>query len=193
MSGGCADDAFAVGVRFLAGVSLERDGTAAIGVAVAEELPQLALLAVGQGVHRVDDDGLDASPATAAQDGVHDGHHVGEGLAASCPGGQDVGVAAARDADGLALVAVETKGTARALRVGLDAEDLAAFRMENAFSDEIVNRCARLEGRVELDERLGPQYPCPQLLVHEGVQPGLADLDEAARVGRIVLDHLATE
>ena len=53
----------------------------AVRVAVVEELTKLAVLAVCQGVHRIDDDGLDAFARTAPQDMVDDRDYVGEALA----------------------------------------------------------------------------------------------------------------
>ena len=47
-------------VRLLAGVAGKGDWASAVGVAVFEELLQLAHLAVGERVHGVDDDRLDA-------------------------------------------------------------------------------------------------------------------------------------
>jgi hypothetical protein len=51
------EDAPALLLALLAGVRGEGDRSPAVGVAVAEELAEFVELAVGQGVHRVDDEG----------------------------------------------------------------------------------------------------------------------------------------
>ncbi len=61
-------------------------GVAAIGnrgpvEALLEELVQLIYLAVGQRIHRIDDDRLNPLAAPPAQDVVNDGHDVGQALA----------------------------------------------------------------------------------------------------------------
>jgi hypothetical protein len=66
------DDSLAIGVRFLPGESRERDRATAIGVAGAEKLPELHLLRVREGVHRVHDDRLDAPVRTLTQHPIHD-------------------------------------------------------------------------------------------------------------------------
>ena len=81
MSGRLSQDSLPLVGALLARIALERDWTVAVRVAVAEELAQFAPLAVGQGVHRVDDDRLDASPAATPQDEIHGRHDVGHALA----------------------------------------------------------------------------------------------------------------
>ncbi len=156
-------------------------------------MPRLALLAVGQGVHRVDDDGPDAPPAALAQDVVHDRHDVGHALARAGAGGQHVGQARAGDADGLGLVAVREQRLPVALRLGLDAEDAAALGVQDAPRDQVVDGRARLEGGVELDEGLGPEDAGLELAVDVVAQAGVADLDEAAGVGGVVLNQVVAE
>ena len=60
--GRISNDRLALLVTLLAGVALESHRPLAVGVAGSEELLQLLFLAIGQGVHRVDDDRLDAPP-----------------------------------------------------------------------------------------------------------------------------------
>jgi hypothetical protein len=48
---------------------------------MAQELFQLTVLAVGQCVHRIDDNRLNAFPGTAMQHVIDDRHNVGEALA----------------------------------------------------------------------------------------------------------------
>ena len=66
---------------FLARVAGEADRGLTFRISLLQELARLLVLAVGQGVHRIHHDCLDAPVRTAAQDMVHDGHDVGEALA----------------------------------------------------------------------------------------------------------------
>ncbi len=63
----------------LAGIALEGDRRFVIRETQAEELAQLAHLAVGQGVHGIDDDRFDTL-ARIAQHVIHDGDDVGQDL-----------------------------------------------------------------------------------------------------------------
>ncbi len=74
------DDLPLFDVALLARVALERDGAAAVWIPVVQELHEFLLLAVGQSVHRVDDDRLDAASALAAQHAVDDRDNVGDAL-----------------------------------------------------------------------------------------------------------------
>ena len=71
MSGGFFEDLLAGFSAFLAGVAGESDRRLAVK-SVVEELLQLLHLAVGQGVHRVDDDRLDALARPFAEHAVDD-------------------------------------------------------------------------------------------------------------------------
>ena len=107
--GRAGDDLLALLGRLLPGVDGEGHGGLAIGVAVAEELPQLADLGVGERVHRVDDDGLDAFAFAVPQDIVHDGDDVGEALSGTGARSQKKAVAGPGGLDGIELVAVQAQ------------------------------------------------------------------------------------
>ena len=62
-------------------------------ISLLEKLLQFLVLAVGQGVHRVHDDGLDATPGPVPEDVVHDRHDVRQALPGTRAAGQDVGLA----------------------------------------------------------------------------------------------------
>ena len=70
----------------LARVPGERDGRLTLRIAAVEELLQFTELGVREGVHRVDDDGLDSPAAAATHYVVHDGDDVGERLPGSGAG-----------------------------------------------------------------------------------------------------------
>jgi len=180
-------NALALLVGFLAGVAGEGDRGTALRVAQTEELLQLAELAVRQRVHGVDDDRLDALARAPAQHVVDDGDDVGEALARAGAGGEHVVDAACGGADGFLLVAVEAQGlSVRVARGLVAAEDAGALGLEDALGDEPVDGLAGLEGRVELDEGVGPEKPGLQLLLHHPAEALVADVDEGARVVRML-------
>ena len=129
------DDPGPVVRGLLPGVTLERHRRA-LGIAHLEELLQLPELAVGQGVHRVDDDRLDPRPVgprgLGCQDPVNDRDDVGQALPGPGPGGQHVAAAGASRLDGLALMLVQPQH--RAVRVVvLEPEDPLALRLEQSL------------------------------------------------------------
>ena len=117
MSGGLAMIALPLLVGLLARVAGEGHRSLAVRVAELEELLKLAVLAVGEGVHRVDDDGLYTPAGTPSQDVVDDRDDVGEALARARAGGEDVVVPCAGSPDRLGLVAVKPEGIAALVQV----------------------------------------------------------------------------
>ncbi len=179
--------------RLLARIPREGDGADAIREALADELAQLARLAVRQGVHRVDDDGLDALAAPAPENVVDDGDDVGEALARAGTGRQDVALALPRCEDRFFLVTVETEPAPFALdlvAVLVAPEDLRTPRVQHAALDEFVDPASRLEGGIQLDEGLGPEQPFVEEPVDVLADAPVPDRDEAADVGRVVGDEV---
>ena len=116
----------------LPGIASESNEGLALRVASVDELPELLALAVGQRVHRIDDDGLDAATRTAPEHVVHDRHDVGEALAGTGPGRQHIGPTLLRLENRLALVLMKEELLAAVVGVGLgDPEDSPAFAVEN--------------------------------------------------------------
>src|SRR5213592_2140059 len=74
------DDLAPLVVALLARVAAERDRALAVRIASTQELLELARLAVGKRIHRVDDKRLDPLARTAAQHVVDDRDDVGEAL-----------------------------------------------------------------------------------------------------------------
>ena len=171
-------------LRFLPGVPLERH----LRVAGAEELLQLAELAVGQGVHRVDDDRLDARLVRACglgfEDLVDDRDDVRQALAGSGAGREDVALAGARGLDGLLLMLVEAK-----LLAVRKPEDVLGLRLKQACFDELRDRPARREARVQRQPGVRPlvavRHPVGDMLADRLVM----DVDEAAGELPVVLDQ----
>ena len=182
----------------LPGIAGEANQALALPVAPVDELAELLALAVGEGVHRVDDDGPDAAAGAAPEHLVHDRHDVGEALAGAGAGGQHVGAALLRLQDRVALVQVEEELPAAvvvvALALGLvDPEDPRTLRVEGALADQVVDRAAGPERRVELEERLRPEALALENAVDESPDPRVADLDEAPDVVPVVGDEISSQ
>ena len=73
------------------------------------------------------------------------------------------------------------------------AEDLAALGVKHVFGNELLEGLAGRERRIELDQRFGPEHFAVELIVHEPAEIGIADVEEAARVLRVVRDDLVAE
>ena len=159
-----ASDRLARRSSFLPGVPSKANEGLALRVAPVDELAELLVLAVGQRVHRVDDDGLNAAAGTAPEHVIHDRHDVGEALAGAGAGRQYVGLALLRLENRLALVLMQEELLAAVVGVGLvDPEDLRAFPVEYSQLDQFIDRAAGPERRVELEERLRPEAPAPRM------------------------------
>jgi hypothetical protein len=79
---------------------------------------------------------------------------------------------------GVALVAAENRGAAI---------------VDNSLRDKFVDRAASFEGRVELNDRLGPQQTFAKLAIDMSRDPLVTDVDEAAREVRVVVDEALSE
>ena len=177
-------DLLALLVVLLAGESPERHRAATVRIAVAEELAELLLLAIGQRVHRIHDDRGDPAPAAPSfprpEDVVDDRHDVRKALARAGTGREDVVLTGARCTDGLGLVAVEPEWLPGAAGVGLlaDAEDPAAFGVQEPLTDEVVDLTAGLERGVQLERRVGPQQALVEIMLDVLPDPLVLDRQE---------------
>ena len=111
-------------VRFLPCVPPHLDWRAAGKWGCVEKLAEFPQLAVGQSVHWVDDDGLNALAGAVAQDVVDDRNDVAEAFARARPGGEDVVGSRAGDPDRLVLMPVERHRQAGVVGRLLFAKDL---------------------------------------------------------------------
>jgi hypothetical protein len=75
------------------------------------------------------------------------------------------------------------------MQVRLYGENAPTFRMQNASVHQFVNGLTSLKGRIELNERLRPQNLGVELLADEGPDARVENLDEAACIGRVVVDQ----
>src|SRR5712691_6885478 len=92
-------------------------------------------------------------------------------------------MAGAGDLDCIRLVFVEAQRLSlpRALHsLLLLAEYPAAFRVQGAIIDQLVNPCPGFERRVELDQRLWPQQSCREFLFDLLVDPPVLDVKETS-------------
>jgi len=62
--------------------------------------------------------------------------------------------------------------------------------MQDTFSDELLDRLAALERRVELDQRLRPESPALEDVLDVVAHSLIANLDEAAHIVGVLLDQL---
>ena len=178
----------------LSGEALETDPRLAFRVAPVDELPELLILAVGEGVHRVDHNGLDAAAGSVAEHVVHNRHDVGEALSGAGARRQYVRAALLRLADRVALVLMEEELPAAVVGLGLvDPKDPRAFRVESALVDQIIDRAPGLERRVELEERFRPEAFAVEDAVDESLDLQVTDLDEAPDVVPVVGDEVSPE
>ncbi len=182
------DDLLPFLVGLLTRVAAEGHQRRPVRIAVAKELLQLTQLAVRQGVHRVDDDRLNASPAAASEDVIYDRHYVGEALSRAGTSGQDVMVTGPCGPDALDLVLVEAQRSFIGGRSRLLAEDPQALPVEQALVNEVLKRLAGLKVGIELDQRVGPQAAALELPVDERIDPPVPDRDEAPDIGAVLAD-----
>jgi len=191
--GRVAEDLLALLVTLLTRVPREGHRRAPLREAVLEELAQLAALAVGQRIHRIDHDGADASAAALSKDAVDDRHEVAQALARACAGGEHVAPSGWSDLDGLALMPVQRELRPVALLgASLDPEDPPAALMEDAGVHQLVDRATGLEARVEGEPWIRPTQATPELLVDVGADALVANLQEPSGVRLVISDQPVT-
>ena len=177
-------------VGLLAGVATDADGGMVLVERLRlEKLCQLAELAVGEGVHRVDDDRLDSLAGTVSQHVVDDRDDVAQALSGAGPGREDVVGPRAGDADRLVLMLVEPHREAGAVGGLPSPEDLGTRPMEQPLTDEIVDRPPRLEGGVQLHERRGPQHTTAEGAVDHLLDTFVGDIDERPHEGVVIANE----
>lgn len=179
-------------VLLLAGVLRKLHRRSAFGIPVVKELLQFAELAVGEGIHRVDDQGLDASPRTSSQDLIDDRNDIGKALTGCGAGRQNVVASLNCPTNRIGLMAVQMKRPPGIIAAGslVLAENPAAFLMEDALRHQAVHRIARLKDRIQLNQRIWPQQSGVQFLLNPLVDLPVTDLYEASDVRRVVIDQL---
>lgn len=174
----------------LPGVTRDTDGAATLPEAV-EELAHLLKLAVGQGVHRVNDDGARPGPGVDVllpQDSIEDRDEEGQGLAGTGAGGDDIALAVPRLHEGFLLVLEELQRRPVAV-----AKDVRATGVKQALGNQLLHRLCPLVVRVDLDQRLRP-VTLPGVLGIHGVPDVLhPDPGEATRERGVLVHQLPSE
>lgn len=105
-------------------------------------------------------------------------------------GGEDVGAIPLGDLDRLILVEVQPHRPAGVVVVSLGPKDPAAIAVKDALVNKLVDRPAGLEGRVQLQQRLGPEEAGGHLLLDAATQPLVRNSDETFGVVGIVGDDM---
>ncbi|CAB4934069.1 unannotated protein [freshwater metagenome] len=161
-----------------------------------EELAQFAQLRVGQRVHGIHDDRLDARQALAAvlrrlpKHGINDRNNVGKGLARTRTCGEHVRLAGLSSPDGIRLMPVQDHAIAsEGFGISLESEDSLVLRMENACFDEFTDGAARFEVRIETQPWLRPLNASFELTLDELLDPFVAHLNERRGECAVVRDH----
>ena len=70
---------------------------------------------------------------------------------------------------------------------------MPAFGVQHIGCYKVVDAIAGLEGWIELDEWFRPEYAGLKLLANEIAESRFANSNEAAGVGGVVINQLATE
>ena len=122
---------------------------------------------------------------SASEHVVHDRHYVGEALARTGAGRQYVRPTPLGGLQNrVALVPVQEKLLAAVVRIRLaDPEDPRAFLVKDRLGNQIIDRAAGLERRVQLQQRLWPEPLGSEVAVNKLPDATVADLDEAAGIG----------
>jgi hypothetical protein len=129
-----------------------------------------------------------------SEDPIDDRDDVGEALAGPCPSRQDVVGVGPCGLDGVGLVSVQSKRAAvfdfpsRQERLG--TEDALALRVQELALNEFVDGAARLERRVQLDQRLGPEQALAEFSIDVLADSLVGDADEALRILAVIVDQL---
>jgi len=88
---------------------------------------------------------------------------------------------------------VQPQRSALRIRVGLAAKDLAALGVKHTFGNEFLQGLAGREGRIELDQRFGPEHFIVELTIYESAEIGIEDVEEAASVLCVVRNDFVAE
>jgi len=90
-------------------------------------------------------------------------------------------------------MAMQPDRPAEVVGVVLGPEDAAAVCVEHAGVAELVDGPARLEGGIELEERLRPEQAAIHLFVHAGGHPRVGDPHETPGVVGVVGNDVLVE
>ncbi len=192
--GGVVGDGLTLLGLFLARVTGHGYRPLAWGKAI-QKFVELLQLAVGQGVHRIDDDGARARSGVLSlglEDPVDDRNEKGQGLARCRARGDDIALALLGLGEGFQLVGIELQGLGIPTRL-VELEDLRAAGVQFTRLGQFLNGTLALVVGVDLNEGFGPITAGGVLPLHflEDVISGYPG--KAAREGLIFIDQLIAE
>ena len=192
--GRISDDPGPVLRRLLPGITIEGHRRA-LGVADRQELLQLPQLAVGQGVHRIDDNRLDPRPVCSSrlgrQDPVNDRDDVREALTGPRSGCQHVAAPGTRRLDRFTLMLVQPEHRAAGVVV-LEPEDPLALRLKQPFGYQVGDRTAGGEVRIKRQPGVRPLVPTGHPLGDMLTDALVVDVDETTGELPVVVDQPVT-
>ncbi len=160
-----------------------------------QKLVELFQLAVGQGVHRIDDDGPGACFAVGLlglENAVNDRDEEGQGLSRPRAGRDHVALTSLTFGQGFHLVFVKVQGLWRTFGFP-DLENVCAGRIQDALLHQLLHRALALVVRVDLHQRLRPVAALRVLIFDLGLDIGCGDTHEAAGKAAIAFDELVAE
>ena len=187
-------DGAAFRLAFLAGVALDGEGTKLWRIAM-QKLVEFFQLAVGQSIHRIDDNG----PGTCFAIGllgleyaVDDRDEKGQGLPRPRSGRDHIALAFLAFGQGFHLVLVKMQGFWRTFRLP-DLEDLCAGSMQDPLCRQVLHRALALVIRVDLHQRLRPIATLRILMFDLGLDIRRSDANETAGKAAVSFDELVAE
>lgn len=187
-------DGAAFRLAFLAGVALDGEGTKLWRIAM-QKLVEFFQLAVGQSIHRIDDNG----PGTCFAIGllgleyaVDDRDEKGQGLPRPRSGRDHIALAFLAFGQGFHLVLVKMQGFWRTFRLP-DLEDLCAGSMQDPLCRQVLHGALALVIRVDLHQRLRPIATLRILMFDLGLDIRRSDTNETAGKAAVSFDELVAE
>ena len=184
----------ALSLAFLARVARYGKGGLALWITM-QELVQLLQLAVGQGIHGVDDDGARALlriDFLGFQNAVNDGHEERQRFAGAGSGGHHVALVFLRLGQRLQLVDIQVQ--VRRLPLGLTrTEKVCAMSVQNPLLRQLLDSALPLVVGVDLDQRLGPITATVILVLNLGKDVLGRNLGEASRKCAVFADELVAK
>ena len=184
----------AIGFTFLPGVSGHGKGLLVVWITM-QEFVQLFQLAVGQSVHRVDDDGPGALLRVGLlgfEDAVDDGNKKRQRLARARAGGDHVALLLLRLGQCLQLVHVKVQIGRFALGF-TRLKDVGATGMKHPLMRQLLDGALPLVIRVDLNQWLGPVAATVVFLLHLGQDVLGGNLGETTRKRAVFVDEPIAE
>jgi hypothetical protein len=159
-------------------------------IGLLEELLELALLAVGERVHRIDHDRAGARRLTGVarpDRRIDDRYEEAERFAGPGASGHHEALPRGCLGDCLRLMAVKNDP------LSVDAEYLSGVAMQRGVFDQSLDRRSALEMRVDGDKRLGPEAPASVERFNPSEDILRPNLSERTRKASVVDDQTPVE